>query len=117
MIDPQKTIDRNLAFGNKQQFDTGKYDWYLDYSMMREEIREFLLASDSDDKVEMVDACIDVIFVALWTLHKLWLDAESITRAYDEVCRSNDSKIGAKKRDGKVTKGENYSPPNLNFVL
>ena len=33
--------------------------------MMREEIREFLLASDSDDKVEMVDACIDVIFVAL----------------------------------------------------
>jgi predicted HAD superfamily Cof-like phosphohydrolase len=56
----------------------------------------------------------DILVLAYGTANAYGFD---LGATFNEVMVSNNSKIGAKKRaDGKVTKGENYNPANVEKV-
>lgn len=59
---------------NEQAWFT-EVDFNLEYEMLLEEAQETEKAKDENDLVEIMDWYLDVIFVAQWTLYKLWLVA------------------------------------------
>lgn len=82
-------------------------------------IEELVPALHAGDIVETVDAAIDIIYVTLGLLVEMGVDAEPI---FDEVQRSNMSKLGADgkpiyREDGKVLKGPNYFTPDIRARL
>lgn len=89
-------------------------------NLIVEEFWEFKDAVSANDKVEQLDACMDMIWVILGYCHMNKWDVQG---AWDEVARSNldkiDSKTGKVKRrsDGKILKPDDWTPPDLtNFV-
>ena len=67
------------------------------------------------EKSAIADACADQIVTAVGILHMMGIDAEAVL---GEVIRSNNSKFDADgnpifNENGKIMKGENYTPPNL----
>lgn len=86
-----------------------------------EENDEFLIAVAKEDKVEMVDALGDQLYVLLGTI--LACGAQNIIeKAFSEIHASNMSKLGSdgkpfKRPDGKVMKGPNYFKPNLKDIV
>jgi NTP pyrophosphatase (non-canonical NTP hydrolase) len=97
---------------NKDQFN-------LYVSLIDEEVRELYDAITAHDKVETVDALIDILVVTIGAIHSMGADGEG---AWKEVMRSNFSKVGEdgkvrKREDGKVLKPIGYSPPDLKPFL
>jgi predicted HAD superfamily Cof-like phosphohydrolase len=96
------------------QFDEKQYSMYV--NLINEEHQELLEATLSEDRVEQLDALIDIIVVTIGAIHSAGYDAEG---AWKEVMRSNFSKIDKetgmvrKREDGKVLKPIGYSPPEL----
>lgn len=92
---------------NKQQLD-------LYVNLIKEELQEFEDAGD--DRVEQLDALIDILVVTVGAIHSAGFDGEG---AWNEVMRSNFTKINPltgkvdKRADGKILKGPDYSPPEL----
>ena len=89
----------------------------LYFKLIEEEYQEFL---HSKDKVEELDACMDMIWVILgYCYMKGW----NVDGAWNEVARSNlakiDSKTGKvlKSFDGKVMKSKGWKPPKLKPFL
>lgn len=84
--------------------------------MLNEEVDELLTAFRQNDRVEMADALGDIIYVALGTMGKLGMNAESIL---NEICRSNESKytngVLVKNENGKIQKGPTFRHPDLSF--
>jgi predicted HAD superfamily Cof-like phosphohydrolase len=84
--------------------------------LIDEEVAELKEASESQDRVEQLDALIDILVVTAGALHSLGVNAEG---AWKEVMRSNFDKIDSitgrvkKREDGKVLKPENWEPPRL----
>lgn len=114
MIDPQRVIDWNEKFGNPKW----KINVLAEHNMLQEEVDEFLKAADTNDTVEMVDGLIDIIHVALGSLHKLGLDQYQIVDCFNEVYASNNSKSRSEKNGiGKIMKWPDYFPPNLEQFL
>lgn len=114
----QKTFmvacDQTVGVYNKDQFD-------LYRTLIKEEVEELDEAIDADDRVEKLDALLDIMVVTLGALHSLGVDDEN---AWKEVISSNMSKIDAetgkvlKRADGKVIKPDTFKPPRLdNFFL
>lgn len=84
-----------------------------------EELMELAIAHEKGDKVEMFDAFVDILYATAQQAH---LYGFPIAEGLREVHRSNMSKLGEDgkpilREDGKVLKGENYSPPNLKKIL
>jgi len=85
-------------------------------NLIGEEFGEFLEAYDADDKVEQLDACMDMIWVILGYCHMRGWDVHG---AWNEVARSNLDKIDRKtmkvikNEQGKVMKPEGWRPPVL----
>jgi len=112
-MDIKKAIDRNIAVNN-----IGYINPDLEIAMLQEELSETAEALKKGDLIESVDWLIDIIFVAIGTMYKLWLSSDKITACRDEVCRSNDSKLPFTKwEDGKVKKWPNYTRPDLGSIL
>ena len=89
----------------------------LRHDLLQEEVNELYDASKFGDVVEVADAIIDCLYVLLGTAVEYGL-SRILEKCFDEVHRSNMSKLGLDgnpvvRHDGKVLKGENYSPPNL----
>lgn len=91
----------------------------LYYNLIKEEMGELIDAWQSDNRVEMVDACIDIIYVVCGLMHSMGLDPQPF---WDEVQRSNMSKFTKKpdggyevlrREDGKILKPSTYSAPDL----
>ena len=93
----------------------------LRINLLQEELDELREALEQGDIVETLDALTDLQYVLdgaylSFGLHPLK------QHAFDEVHRSNMSKLGAdgkpirRPEDGKVMKGPNYSPPDLKTV-
>lgn len=102
--------DQTVDVYNKEQFD-------LYVRLIDEEFNDELHdAITSNDRVEQLDALLDIMVVTLGALHSLGVSASD---AWDEVIRSNMSKIDPvtgkviKREDGKVLKPATFSPPNL----
>lgn len=93
----------------------------LRFNLMKEENEEYLQASRDEDLIEIGDALGDMLYILCGTIiaHGFQDKIESI---FDEIQRSNMSKLGADgkpiyRKDGKVMKGPNYFKPDLKKIL
>lgn len=103
-----RACDQSVEGFNQEQFK-------LYYDLISEEFTELNAACLSDDRVEQLDALIDILVVTIGAIHSAGFDAEG---AWKEVMRSNFAKIGEdgkvrKREDGKVLKPLGWEPPNL----
>lgn len=87
----------------------------LRVSLITEEFRELREALEANDIVEVADALADLLYVVVGSALQWGIPLE---RVVAEVHRSNMTKGGdAKRADGKILKGPNYSPPDIAGVL
>ena len=95
-------------------YNSDQYDMYLD--LIDEETQELRDALTAHDRVEQLDALIDILVVTLGAIHSGGFDGEA---AWKEVMRTNFAKIDPttgkviKREDGKVLKPSNWSAPQL----
>lgn len=84
--------------------------------LITEEYDELAVAVANKDRVETLDALLDLIVVTVGAVHSLGVDAEG---AWKEVMGSNLSKIDRatgkveKREDGKVLKPDHWYAPRL----
>lgn len=103
-----RACDQSVEEWNVDQFN-------LYVKLINEEVSELQTAVVNNDRVEMLDALIDILVVTAGAVHSMGADGEG---AWKEVMRSNFSKISEdgkvrKREDGKVLKPITYSPPSL----
>jgi len=85
-------------------------------SLIDEEVTELKEAVNNNDRVETLDALIDILVVTIGAIHSLGADAEG---AWKEVMSTNFAKIDSesgkvrKREDGKVLKPLGWTPPKL----
>ena len=117
MTNPFEDIER---FGSAcdQEPSEANYEMYL--NLIREEYQELHEALEDNDRVEQLDALVDILVVTMGAIRAGGFDGEG---AWKEVMRTNFAKIDPetgkvrKREDGKVLKPEGWEPPQLaNFV-
>jgi len=96
-------------------------DYSLRYRLGKEELIEYFDACKGGNLTEIADALADQLYILLGTIVSHGMQ-EVIEPIFNEVHRSNMSKLGADgkpiyREDGKILKGENYSPPNVSQYL
>ena len=95
-------------------FDKDQFALY--FNLIEEEFEELNVAYSAGDKVEMLDALIDILVVTIGAIHSAGFDAEG---AWREVMATNFAKIDRdtgkvrKREDGKVLKPVGWTAPNL----
>jgi predicted HAD superfamily Cof-like phosphohydrolase len=94
-------------------YNEDQYGLYLE--LIGEETGELMTALANEDRVEQLDALVDILVVTIGAIHSGGFDAEG---AWKEVMRSNFAKISEdgkvrKREDGKVLKPTGWTPPNL----
>ena len=87
----------------------------LRISLINEELEEFKEAIRNNDLKEAADALTDILYVTYGAGHAFGINLD---KCFDEVQRSNMSKLGADgkpiyNKDGKVMKGPKYFKPDL----
>jgi predicted HAD superfamily Cof-like phosphohydrolase len=108
-----RACDQTIDQSNHDQFEL-----YL--KLIREEAAELQTAVDSNDKIEQLDALIDILVVTIGAIHSMGADGEG---AWKEVMRTNFAKIDKdtgkvrKREDGKVLKPVGWTPPDLKPFL
>lgn len=113
MTNPFKDIER---FGKAcdQPASEANYKMYL--SLIDEEVGELVEAVAANDKVEQLDALVDILVVTMGAIRAAGWDGEG---AWKEVMDTNFAKIDPntgkvrKREDGKVLKPDNWQPPKL----
>jgi predicted HAD superfamily Cof-like phosphohydrolase len=110
-----------LGVATSPKADLGEQKNNLRFNLMKEENEEYLEAVQNNDLVEIADALGDMLYILCGTIleHGLQHKIESV---FDEIQRSNMSKLGADgkpiyREDGKVMKGPNYFKPNFEELL
>ena len=94
---------------NEEQFKL-----YL--TLITEEYGELLEAVKAGDRVETLDALLDIVVVASGALNSLGVDTEG---AWKEVMASNFAKVDpvsgrlVRREDGKILKPDNWRAPEL----
>lgn len=86
-----------------------------------EEVNEICDAAEKGDMVELADGICDALYILFGTAHEYGI-AHLLPRMFDEVHRSNMSKLGEdgkpiKRKDGKVLKGPNFTMPDLKKII
>jgi len=100
-----QTVDTH----NLEQFNLYK-------SLIGEEVCELIHACQMNDRVEQLDALIDILVVTAGAIHSLGVDGEA---AWDEIMRTNFAKVDPvtgkvrRREDGKILKPEGWTPPKL----
>lgn len=90
----------------------------LRINLLAEEVDELKEALENNDLVETLDALIDIQYVLDGAFLSLGLH-DVKTAAFNEVHRSNMSKLGAdgkpvvRESDGKILKGPDYFQPDM----
>jgi predicted HAD superfamily Cof-like phosphohydrolase len=108
-----QACDQTVEDFNLEQFQ-------LYGNLIAEEVTEFGLAVSQNDKVETLDALVDILVVTIGAIHSMGADAEG---AWKEVMRTNFAKIDnetgkvRKREDGKVLKPVGWTAPNLQPFL
>ena len=88
--------------------------------LMNEEFQEFLDAYANDDEVEMLDACMDLIWVTLAFCH---MKRYNVKGAWEEVTETNLSKIDSttgkvkRREDGKILKPDGWKEPDFSKFI
>jgi predicted HAD superfamily Cof-like phosphohydrolase len=97
-----------------------EHQYVMYYTLIKEEVAELMAAERSGDRVERLDALIDILVVTIGAIHSMGADAEG---AWNEVMRSNFDKIDpvtgsvTKRGDGKVLKPEGWKAPELSSFV
>ena len=91
----------------------------LRVSLINEELEEFKEAIKNNDLKEATDALTDILYVTYGAGHAFGVNLD---KCFDEVQRSNMSKLGNDGKpiyndEGKVMKGPKYFKPDLNKFL
>jgi predicted HAD superfamily Cof-like phosphohydrolase len=113
MTNPFKDID-TFQTACDQEPSKENYNMYL--GLIDEEYQELQDALGADDKVEQLDALIDILVVTMGAIRAGGMDGEG---AWKEVMDTNFAKIDPetgkvrKREDGKVLKPEGWVAPNL----
>jgi predicted HAD superfamily Cof-like phosphohydrolase len=98
--------------------NTDQFNMYL--GLIEEEAEELNQAIRNQDRVEMLDALIDILVVTIGAIHSAGFNAEG---AWKEVMKTNFAKIDPetgkvrKREDGKVLKPLGWVPPDLGPFL
>ena len=87
--------------------------------LIEEELNELKEAIKNNDIVEVADALTDILYVTYGAGHSFGVNLD---KCFDEVQRSNMSKLGEDGNpiyndSGKVMKGPNYSVPDLKKII
>ena len=103
---------------NKPSFSTDKIN-KLRLDLIKEELSELTDAMNNKDLLEVADALTDILYVTYGAGHAFGIDLD---KCFTEVQNSNMSKLGEDDKpiyrsDGKVLKGPNYFPPNLEKII
>ena len=106
-------------------------DYILRYKLLKEENEEYLEACVNDDKVEILDALTDQLYIVLGSIVSHGMQ-HVIEKAFDEVQDSNMSKLDDEglpiingengvwdesRPKGKILKSKNFFEPNLKQFL
>ncbi len=117
MTTPFEDIER-FGAACDQPASEANYKMYL--SLIDEEVGELVEAVAADDKVEQLDALVDILVVTMGAIRAAGWDGEG---AWKEVMDTNFAKIDPdtgkviKRDDGKVLKPEGWKAPELtNFI-
>ena len=99
----------------------GKAKNNLRFNLMAEENEEYLEAANDNDLVEVADALGDMLYILCGTILEHGMQ-HKIEEVFDEIQRSNMSKLGADgnpiyREDGKVLKGPSYFKPDIKKIL
>ena len=100
------------------QHNQSQYMMY--YTLIKEEVAELMAAHQMDDRVEQLDALIDILVVTIGALHSMGCYPED---AWNEVMRTNFAKVDpatgqvTRREDGKILKPEGWQPPRLEKYL
>jgi predicted HAD superfamily Cof-like phosphohydrolase len=103
-----RACDQTVGVENVKQFGM-----YVD--LIKEEHDELVVAINNSDRVETLDALVDILVVTIGAIHSMGADAEG---AWREVMSTNFAKIGEdgkvrKREDGKVLKPPGWKAPEL----
>ena len=104
-----RACDQSVGDFNEAQFN-------LYTSLIQEEVDELWTANGASDRVECLDALIDILVVTIGAIHSMGADGEG---AWKEVMKTNFAKIDKetgkvrKREDGKVLKPLGWTPPDL----
>ena len=95
-------------------YNSDQYDLYL--NLIKEEVGELKDALDAKDRVEQLDALLDILVVTIGAINSGGFDGES---GWKEVMETNFAKVDSftgkvrKREDGKVLKPEGWKAPEL----
>lgn len=113
MTNPFKDIDV-FHTACDQEPSEANYNMYL--KLIEEEYEELSVAVAENDRVEQLDALVDILVVTMGAIRAGGFDGEG---AWKEVMDTNFAKIDPttgkviKREDGKVLKPEGWQPPQL----
>jgi predicted HAD superfamily Cof-like phosphohydrolase len=108
-----RACDQSVDRLNQDQFN-------LYVQLIGEETGELADAINAQDKVETLDALVDILVVTIGAIHSMGADAEG---AWREVMSTNFAKIDRetgqvrKREDGKVLKPVGWTAPDLTPFL
>jgi len=105
----------------QEAFEPKGYKPQLRYDLLKEELNEYLDASEIGDEVEVADALVDMMYILIGTINKAGIRTVFYS-LFREVHESNMSKLGEdgkplRNENGKVIKGPNYRRPDLAPIL
>lgn len=108
----------NVPVGQRPDFLTPSRE-RLRMNLIEEEWNELILAVHNHDFLGIIDALGDLTYVIYGMAIEMGVNLDSVL---EEIQRSNMSKLGEDgkpifREDGKVLKGPNFSPPNLEGVI
>jgi predicted HAD superfamily Cof-like phosphohydrolase len=117
MVNP--FADQKIFMSACDQTTDGTLDeqqYALYRNLIAEEVGELNDAIENNDRIEQLDALIDILVVTIGAMHSMGADPEG---AWKEVLKTNLAKIDTKtgkvikRKDGKVLKPKNWQAPNL----
>lgn len=111
----------NIGYSKTPKASLGAKKNALRFNLMEEENKEYLQAVKENNLVEIADALGDMLYILCGTIIEHGLQ-DKIEAVFNEIQRSNMSKLGADgkpiyRADGKVLKGPNYFKPNLKAII
>ena len=106
---------------NKKPTDLEVKEVQLRYDLMREENIEYQDAGLSKNKVEILDACADQLYILLGTINAHGLQ-DLIGPAFELVHKNNMTKVGPdgkvlRNPDGKILKPNGFVPVDLTTLF
>jgi predicted HAD superfamily Cof-like phosphohydrolase len=119
-MNPFKDQERFMRACDQTVDDFNEKQFNLYVQLIGEETGELADAINAKDRVETLDALVDILVVTIGAIHSMGADGEG---AWNEVMRTNFAKIDSdtgkvrKREDGKVLKPSGWVAPDLKTFI